>query len=80
MFLSAWLFPWRLGRSIIVFMAQTEMDLTHRQPTDQNGSCGSGTQHALIRFGLVLVSGIYTRKASPQSIFALAKLFAKADK
>lgn len=53
MFLSVWLLPWKLGRSIIVFRTQTETDQIHRQPRDQNGSCGSGTHHALIRFGLV---------------------------
>lgn len=53
MFLSVWLLPWKLGRSIIVFRTQTETDQIHRQPRDQNRSCGSGTHHALIRFGLV---------------------------
>lgn len=54
-FVSVWLFPWRLGSSIIVFRTQTETDQTHRQPTDQNGSCGRGIHHALIRFGFGLV-------------------------
>lgn len=53
MFLSVWLFPWKLGKGIIVFRTQTETDQIHRQPRDQNRSCGSGTHHALIRFGLV---------------------------
>lgn len=54
-FVSVWLFPWRLGSSIIVFRTQTETDQTHRQPTDQNGSCGRGIHHALIWFGFGLV-------------------------
>lgn len=54
-FVFVWLFPWRLGSSIIVFRTQTETDQTHRQPTDQNGSCGRGIHHALIRFGFGLV-------------------------
>lgn len=78
MFLSIELFPWRLGSSIIVFGTQTETDQTHRQPTDQNGSCGSGTLHALIRFGLGWY-GVCTLKHPPQSLSDLAKLFAKND-
>lgn len=54
-FVFVWLLPWRLGSSIIVFRTQTETDQTHRQPTDQNGSCGRGIHHALIRFGFGLV-------------------------
>lgn len=78
MFLSIKLFPWRLGSSIIVFGTQTETDQTRRQPTDQNGSCGSGTLHALIRFGLGWVGfGVCTLKHPPQSVSDLAKLFAK---
>lgn len=65
MFLSVWLFPWRLGGSIIVFRPQTETDQIHRQPTDQNGSCGSGTHHALIRFGLVSVWCAQTKAITP---------------
>lgn len=36
-----------------MFRAQKETDQTHRQPPDQNGSCGKGTRHASIWFGLV---------------------------
>lgn len=80
MFLSIELFPWRLGSSIIVFGTQTATDQTRRQPTDQNGSCGSGTLHALIRFGLGWVGfGVCTLKHPPQSVFDLAKLLAKND-
>ncbi len=64
MFLSVWLFPWRVGSSIIVFRTQTETDQTHRQPTDQNGSCGSGTHHALIRFGFGLVCADWSHHPS----------------
>lgn len=65
MFLSIELFPWRLGSSIIVFGTQTETDQTHRQPTDQNGSCGSGTLHALIRFGLGWFWCVHTKTSTP---------------
>lgn len=65
MFLSIELFPWRLGSSIIVFGTQTETDQTRRQPTDQNGSCGSGTLHALIRFSLGWVWCVHTKTSTP---------------
>lgn len=65
MFLSIELFPWRLGSSIIVFGTQTETDQTRRQPTDQNGSCGSGTLHALIRFGLGWFWCVHTKTSTP---------------
>ena len=61
MFLLVRLFPWRLGRSIIVLRPQTETDQTRRRPTNQDGSCGSGTHHALIRFGLVSVLYVWTK-------------------
>lgn len=75
MFLSVWLFPWKLGKGIIVFRTQTETDQIHRQPRDQNRSCGSGTHHALIRFGLVAGLVCVSRlKHPPQSATALCQV------
>lgn len=68
MFLFVRLFPWRLCSGIIVFRPQTETDQTHRQPTDQDRSCGSGTHHALIRFGLVSVWCVQTKAITPVSL------------
>lgn len=64
-FLSIWLFPWSLGRSIIALRLQTEMAQTHRHPANQNGSCGSGTHRPLISLGLGLVWCEQTKGITP---------------